>query len=249
VAFDLDGVLIDSEPVWEEVRRGLVAERGGRWPPDAQARLMGMSTAEWSRYLSEELGVGLPPEQVASTVIGEMAARYAERLPLMPDADGAVRRLAARWPLGLASSSPRRLIDAVLAAAGWEDLFLATVSTEETARGKPAPDVYEAVAAGLGVPGRACAAVEDSSNGLRSAASAGLVVIAIPHPRYPPDPDALSGAALVLTSLEDLTVATVERAASAGGAALLLSCGYGTGPGRHRVVDGQDADRLRLVPA
>src|SRR5215472_256577 len=106
VVFDLDGVLIDSEPVWEEVRHGLVDERGGRWPADAQARLMGMSTAEWSRYLTDQLGVGLPSDQVATMVINRVADRYANRLPLMPGADAALRRLAARWPLGLASSSP-----------------------------------------------------------------------------------------------------------------------------------------------
>src|SRR6266851_1680880 len=213
VVFDLDGVLIDSEPVWEQVRHGLVDERGGRWPADAQARLMGMSTAEWSQYLSDELGVGLPPDQAAAVVIDRVAARYARRLPLMPGAYAALRRLAARWPLGLASSSPRRLIDSVLATAGWDALFLATVSTEEVAKGKPAPDVYQAVASRLGEPASACAAVEDSSNGLRAAAAAGMLVIAVPHPRYPPEPDAMAHAALVLPRLADLNAAAIEQAA------------------------------------
>lgn len=210
VVFDLDGVLIDSEPVWELVRHGLVDERGGRWPVDAQTRLMGMSTAEWARYLSEELGVGLPPERVAMVVIDRVAACFGERLPVLPGADGALRRLAARWRLALASSSPRRLIDTVLAAAGWDALFEATVSTDEVASGKPAPDVYRAVAGRLGLPPSACVAVEDSSNGLRSAASAGLWVVAVPRRRYPAAPDALERAALVLTNLDDLTVAAVE---------------------------------------
>lgn len=212
VVFDLDGVLIDSEPVWESVRHGLVVERGGRWPNEAQARLMGMSTAEWSRYLSDELGVGLTPDQVATVVIDRVADRYADRLPLMPDADAALRRLAVRWPLGLASSSPRRLIDTVLATTGWDSLFQATVSTEEVAKGKPAPDVYEEVAGRLGQPASACAAVEDSSNGLRSAAAAGMVVIAIPQPRYPPQPDAIGHAAQVLASLAELTPGAIEQA-------------------------------------
>ena len=106
VVFDLDGVLIDSEPVWERVRRELVAERGGHWAPDAQRKLMGMSTPEWARYLSEELGVGLPPDEVAALVIDRMAASYGERIPLLPGAVEAVHRLAARWPLGVASSAP-----------------------------------------------------------------------------------------------------------------------------------------------
>ena len=205
VVFDLDGVLIDSEPVWEEVRRGLVAERGGHWAPDAQRRLMGMSTPEWARYLSQDLGVGLPPDQVAAMVIDRMAARYREQLPLMPDAVEAVQRLAARWPLGLASSAPAVLIDTVLEAAGLRPYFQVTMSTEQVPHGKPAPDIYLAVTSRLGVEPARCAAVEDSSNGLRSAAAAGMRVIAIPHPRYPPDPDALARASLVLPSLAELT--------------------------------------------
>ncbi len=207
--FDLDGVLIDSEPVWEQVRRGLVAERGGHWAPDAQRTIMGMSTQEWARYLSEDLGVGLPPDEVAALVVDRMAARYREHLPLLPGAVEAVHRLAARWPLGLASSSPPVLIETVLEAAGLRSYFQVTMSTERVRHGKPAPDIYLAVTARLGVPPAASAAVEDSSNGLRSAAAAGLHVIAIPHPRYPPDPDALAAASLVLPSLADLTPDTI----------------------------------------
>jgi HAD superfamily hydrolase (TIGR01509 family) len=213
VVFDLDGVLVDSEPVWEQVRRGLVAERGGHWAPDAQRKLMGMSTPEWAAYLSEDLGVGLPPDQVAALVIDRMADRYAERVPLMDGAADAVRRIAARWPLGVASSSPPRLIETVLRSAGLRSCFTAVMSTEQVPRGKPAPDIYLAVAAALGVPPGDCAAVEDSSNGLRSAAGAGLRVIAVPHPRYPPDPDALALASLVLPSLAGLTVEAVSALA------------------------------------
>jgi HAD superfamily hydrolase (TIGR01509 family) len=205
VVFDLDGVLIDSEPVWEQVRRQVVAEHGGRWAADAQQRIMGMSTGEWARYLAEDLGVGLPPETIAALVIERMKARYTEHLPLMPGAAEAVRRLAARWPLGLASSSPPSLIDTVLDAAGLRECFVATLSTEQVAQGKPAPDIYLAVCARLGREPPRCAAVEDSTNGLRSAAAAGLRVIAIPHPRYPPDPGALAAAGLVLTGLDELT--------------------------------------------
>jgi HAD superfamily hydrolase (TIGR01509 family) len=209
VVFDLDGVLVDSEPVWEQVRRGLVAERGGRWAPDAQRRLMGMSTREWARYLSEDLGVGLPPDQVAELVIDRMAARYTERVPLLPGAADAVHRMGARWPLAVASSSPSRLIDTVLRAAGLRSCFAVVMSTEQVAHGKPAPDIYLAVTAALGCLPPECAAIEDSSNGLRSAAGAGLRVIAVPQSRYPPDPDALAAASLVLPSLAGLTVEAV----------------------------------------
>jgi HAD superfamily hydrolase (TIGR01509 family) len=205
VVFDLDGVLIDSEPVWEQVRRALVADRGGHWASDAQTKLMGMSTPEWARYLSEDLGVGLPPSEVASIVVDRMAASYREHLPLLPGAVEAVRRLAARWPLGLASSAPAALIETVLQSAGLRPEFQVTMSTEQVPRGKPAPDIYLAVAERLGVTPASCAAVEDSSNGLRSAAAAGLRVIAIPRPQYPPDPDALARTSLVLPNLDELT--------------------------------------------
>jgi len=209
VVFDLDGVIVDSEPVWEQVRRQVVAEHGGRWAPDAQRRIMGMSTGEWARYLSQDLGAGLPPETVAATVIEGMRARYREGVPLMPGAAEAVRALAGRWPLGLASSSPPALIDAVLDGAGLRECFTVALSTEQVQHGKPAPDIYLAVTARLGRPPEVCAAVEDSTNGLLSAASAGLQVIAVPHPRYPPEPAALQAAKVVLTSLDDLTVQTV----------------------------------------
>ena len=209
VVFDLDGVLVDSEPVWEEVRREVVAAHGGHWAPDAQDRLMGMSTAEWSAYLAADLGVRLSPDEVAHVVVSAMAERYRSHLPLLPGAVDAVRLMGSRFTLGLASSSPRSLIAVVLDASGLRPAFAAVRSTEEEARGKPAPDVYLTVARLLGVDPGSCAAVEDSSNGLRSAAAAGLAVIAVPRPAYPPVPDALALARLELGSLTELTVAAV----------------------------------------
>jgi HAD superfamily hydrolase (TIGR01509 family) len=209
VVFDLDGVLVDSEPVWEEVRREVVVAHGGHWPPDAQDRMMGMSTAEWSAYLVTDLGVQLSPSRAAEVVVSAMAARYRSHLPLLPGAVDAVRLMGSRFTLGLASSSPRSLIAVVLDASGLRPSFAAVRSTEEEARGKPAPDVYLTVARLLGVPPVSCAAVEDSSNGLRSAAAAGLAVIAVPRPEYPPAPDALAGARLELGSLTEMTVAAI----------------------------------------
>lgn len=211
VIFDLDGVIVDSEPVWEEVRRRYVATHGGTWQPDSQRRLMGMSTGEWSHYLSAELGVSRTPEEVAADVIDEMSRRYAARTPLIPGAVQAVRELAGGWRLGLASSSPTRLIEAALAAAGLTDVFEVTLSTEQTPRGKPAPDVYLAVAKRLGVDPARCVAVEDSSNGVRSAAAAGMRVVAIPHAGYPLDPDAQALAAVTLSSVTDLSRETIAR--------------------------------------
>lgn len=210
VVFDLDGVLIDSEPVWEEVRREVVADHGGQWQPDSQRRLMGMSTREWSRYLARELGVDMPPQDVAELVIGRMEERYDDHLPLIRGAQEAVQRCAGRWPLGLASSSPERLIRVALERAGIHQLFAQTLSTEQVARGKPAPDVYLEVADRLGVPPARCAVVEDSTNGMRSAKAAGMWLVAIPRPRYPPEADALAAADIVLFGLRQLTAEAIE---------------------------------------
>jgi HAD superfamily hydrolase (TIGR01509 family) len=209
VVFDMDGVLIDSEPVWERVRRTFVAERGGWWPDDAQDRMMGMSTAEWSAYLSEDFGLRLSPQQVAEGVIAAMVTEYQAHLPLLPGAVDAVRTLSARWPLAVASSAPKSLIEAVLDASGLRQAFAAAVSSEEVPRGKPAPDVYLEATKRLGIPPASCAAIEDSSNGLRSASAAGLTVIAVPRPEYPPAADALQQARAVLDSLTELTPDTI----------------------------------------
>ena len=211
VVFDLDGVIIDTEAVWEDVRRGYVAEYGKQFRPDSQTRMMGMSTPEWSAHLSQEVGVPRTPAEVASDVLGRMAERYREALPLIPGSVDAVRRIAARFPVALASSSARILIDQVLVTAGLAEVFKVTLSTEEVPRGKPAPDVYLEATARLGLAPAVCAAVEDSSNGLRSAAAAGLAVVAVPHGVYPPAADALAQARLVIASLDELTVDALEK--------------------------------------
>jgi len=209
VIFDLDGVLVDSEHVWDEVREELARERGGRWHDRAQADMMGMSSVEWPRYMHDVIGLAEPADEIDAEVVRRMQARYAEELPLVEGGVEAVRRLAADLRLGLASSSNRPIIDAVLAAAGIAALFEATVSSEEVERGKPAPDVYLETAQRLGVAPRACAAVEDSANGIRSASAAGMRVIAIPNRRYPPPADALGLADETLASLAELTRAVV----------------------------------------
>jgi HAD superfamily hydrolase (TIGR01509 family) len=205
VVFDLDGVLVDSEQVWDEVREALVRERGGRWHERAQADMMGMSSVEWSRYLHEELGLAEAPEALNDEVVRRMLDRYREELPLIDGAVAAVERLAARFPLALASSSNRPLIDAVLASAGLAGAFRATVSSEEVAHGKPAPDVFLEAARRLGVAAERCAAIEDSGNGLRAAHAAGMRVIALPNRHYPPAADALALADAVAGSLDELS--------------------------------------------
>lgn len=210
VVFDLDGVLLDSEQVWDEVREELVKERGGRWHEQAQTEMMGMSSVEWSRYMHDELDLPEPPEEISAEVVRRLDEVYRKRLPLIDGAREAVERLAARWPLGLASSSNREVIDLVLDLSGLAGFFRVTVSSEEVPRGKPAPDVYLEAARGLGVPPERCAAVEDSHNGIRSAKAAGMRVIAIPNQHYPPGEEALALADVTLGSLAELTPSIVE---------------------------------------
>jgi HAD superfamily hydrolase (TIGR01509 family) len=211
VIFDLDGVLIDSEAVWERVRRAYVREHGGTYPERATRDVMGMSAPEWSHYIRVSLGVALDPERINREVAGLVAAAYKEHLPLFPGAVAAVRRMAARFKLGLASSSNRSLIDLVVREAGLGDAFAVVLSSEEVGVGKPAPDVYLRAAALLGVAPARCVAVEDSTNGLRSAKSAGMRLIAIPNRDYPPAPEALALADVVLPDISALEVTTVLR--------------------------------------
>jgi HAD superfamily hydrolase (TIGR01509 family) len=213
VIFDLDGVLIDSESVWDEARRAVVADNGGSWTETATRAMQGMSAPEWSRYLHNELGVSLDPGEISRQVVERMLAAYEREVPLLPGAVQAVRRLAERWPLGLASSSNRPVIDAVLESAGLTGCFAATVSGDEVAHGKPSPDVYLAAARKLGVEAGRAAAVEDSSNGLRAGAAAGMLVIAVPNREFPPADDALALASLVVESARELTPELIEDAA------------------------------------
>jgi HAD superfamily hydrolase (TIGR01509 family) len=214
VVFDLDGLLLDTEQVWDEVREALTRERGGRWHERAQADMMGMSSTEWSRYMHDELGLSEPPDELNRLVVERMQERYRDELPLVDGAVEAVRRVGARWPLGLASSSNRPLIDLALELMGLANLFRATVSSEEVQRGKPAPDVYLEAAGRLGVRPETVVAIEDSANGIHSAKAAGMGVIAIPNPHFPPPDDVLAQAELVLESLEGLTPGAVESASS-----------------------------------
>jgi HAD superfamily hydrolase (TIGR01509 family) len=210
VIFDLDGVLLDSEQLWDEAREQLARERSGRWHENAQRDMMGMSSTEWSRYMHDVIGLPEPPEEISREVVERLAKLYREHLPVVPGAREAVERLAARWPLGLASSSNRELIDLALELLGVNHLFKATVSSEEVARGKPAPDVYLEAARRLGVDPTHAAAIEDSENGIRAAKAAGMRVIAIPNRHFPPPDEALAQADVVLDSLAELTPETIE---------------------------------------
>ena len=210
VIFDLDGVILDSEERWVQAKKELVEETGGHWKPEAAHAMLGMSSPEWSRYLHDELGVPLSPEAINEAVVARMVEGYRRDLPLIDGSVEAVRRLAERWPLGLATSANREVIEVVLEAAGLVSAFAATVSSEEVGRGKPAPDVYLEAAARLNVAPGAAAAIEDSTSGLLAAHAAGMAVVAIPNRAFPPSDEALATADVVLGSIAELTPAVID---------------------------------------
>jgi HAD superfamily hydrolase (TIGR01509 family) len=204
VVFDLDGVLVDSEQTWDEVRRAVVAEHGGTWTAEATRAQQGMSTPEWARFLVEKLGAELTPERIAEVVISQMVKRYAEGPPMIPGAAETVRRVASKYPVAIASSSPPVLIKAFLDASELTGLVNVALSSEQVAAGKPAPDVYIEAARRLGFEATVCGAVEDTTNGLRSALAAGMTVYAVPNPHFPPDPAVVAQAAAVLMDISEL---------------------------------------------
>jgi HAD superfamily hydrolase (TIGR01509 family) len=213
VLFDLDGVLVDSEAIWDGARRTVVARHGGRWHDTATRDMMGMSSPEWSAYLRDQLHVPLSTDRISAEVVELVGGAYDDHLPLLPGARDAVVDLSRRWPLGLASSSNRVVIERFLDASGLRAAFAATVSSEEVPRGKPAPDVYLAAAGALAVAPEGCVAVEDSTNGVLAASAAGTCVIAVPNREFPPSPEALATAALVLPDLTRLDVETIAALA------------------------------------
>jgi HAD superfamily hydrolase (TIGR01509 family) len=212
VVFDLDGVIVDSEQVWVEVREQYVRGLGLPYPPEATRAMMGMSSPEWSGYLSTALGVPGSPAEINDAIVERMLVRYGTQPPLIPGAVEAVRRLAKRWPIGIASSSNPSLIEAVVHAAGIDDVVQVALSSEDVGRGKPAPDVYLETVRRLKASPEHCAGIEDSEPGLRSAKTAGLRVIAVPNLHFPPSAEALALADVVLTNINELTEQVVDPA-------------------------------------
>jgi HAD superfamily hydrolase (TIGR01509 family) len=215
IVFDLDGVLIDSEASWSAAREAVAADAGGRWHDRAQMDMMGMSSTEWSRYMHEELAVPLSPEQISERVVERLEQLFRDRLPLLSSAPSVVKELAQRWPLAIASSSNRPLIELVLELSGFASSFRVSISSEEVASGKPSPDVYLAAAERLGIDPRHCVAVEDSANGLRAANAAGMRLVAIPNRDFPPDADSLALAHTVLWSLRQLVPPVIDALGAA----------------------------------
>jgi HAD superfamily hydrolase (TIGR01509 family) len=210
VAFDLDGTLIESERCWEKARREVTEQEGGTWRDDAQPSMMGLSTPEWTEYMQRELHVRLEAEEIQQRVLERLEAAYRRELPLIDGAGDAVSRLAARWPLAVASSSPRQIIELVLELAGLRGAFQVVLSSAEVQRGKPSPDVYQRACELLGSAPPRTAAIEDSGPGVRSASAAGMPVVLIPGTEFAPSEQVTAEANLVLESISELQVSAVE---------------------------------------
>jgi len=213
VIFDLDGVIVDSEIWWDEVRRDYAAARGRTWTADDRVAVMGANSRQWSITMRERLRLDEPPEAIERAIVDGVVARYRrDGAPQIEGAAAAVRRIADRWPVAVASSAHREVINAALAATGLLGVLSLVVSSDEVARGKPEPDVYLEAAGRLSASPARCLVVEDSLNGVRSAKAAGMTVVLVPNRAIPPAPGTAELADVVLDRLSDLDPAAVEPA-------------------------------------
>ena len=211
--FDLDGVIVDSEIWWDEVRQAFARERGRPWTVDDRHAVMGSNSRQWSATMRDRLGIDESAERIERAIVDGVVARYRrEGAPSIDGAVDAVRRIAGRWPSALASSSHREVIDATLLATGLADVFRVVVSSDEVAHGKPAPDVFLEAARRLGAEPSMTLVVEDSLNGVKAARAAGMTVALVPNRSVPPASGTTELADVVLERLADLDPATIAPA-------------------------------------
>lgn len=211
IIFDMDGLLIDSEPVWDKARSIMAAESGVRWNADDHKAVMGVSTHEWVSYMMIRLELDMPPEALEKHIVDQMLALYAQQIPYLPGAVEAVALAADHYPTGLASGSPRSLIDTVTGDQALSGKFKAILSGDQVEQGKPSPDIYLAVAEMLEVPPEKCVCLEDSGNGILAGKNAGLKVIAVPDGRFSPSREKLNQADVILDSLSQFSLRTLEQ--------------------------------------
>ena len=217
IIFDMDGVLVDSEIWWDEVRQAFAAGRGMTWTTEDRAAVMGHNSLGWARVMRDRLAIDEPLEGIVDEVVDGMLERFdAHGAPLIDGAVTTVRRLAATYHLGLASSAHPRVIEAFLRTSGLRDAFRAVTSSDEVEHGKPSPDVYLLEADRLGVQPAACLVVEDSLNGLLSGRAAGMIVVLVPNEAVPPAPGADAAAHVRLGAIVELDPAAIRAATSAG---------------------------------
>ncbi|MBE7549986.1 MAG: HAD family phosphatase [Anaerolineales bacterium] len=206
VIFDMDGLLVDSEPVWDKARKGMAEAVGKDWNEADHQAVMGVSTQAWADYMINRLELSLSPQEVQDRIIARMIALYQMGIPYFPGAVEAVQVTAQHYPTALASGSHRALIDVVAADAALRGKFQVILSADEVGAGKPAPDIYLETAKRLGIKPERCVCLEDSGNGILAGHRAGMKVIAVPDPRFPPAPEKLNLADLILPSLSSFSL-------------------------------------------
>ena len=211
VIFDLDGVLVDTQIWWRDVRDAWAAGHGITWRDEDEHRTMGANTRQWARMMAERAGLDAGHDAaIARTILDALVERYRlEGAPRIPGAVEAVRKIAGRYPVAVASGSHRRLIEVALESIGLDEVVRTIVSADDVPHGKPAPDVYREAARRLGVEPAACLVVEDSLNGLQAAQAAGMAAVLVPNAKVPPDPRAAGLADVVLDRLEELDPAMI----------------------------------------
>ena len=211
VIFDMDGILIDSEPYWNEARRIMAAGAGIEWNSDDHKAVMGVSTTQWVSYMTSRLKLDMAPAEVEAHIVGQMESLYQERIPYLPGAREAVALASDNYPTGLASGSPRILVDAVTNDDAMRGRFREIISSDEVANGKPAPDVYLEACRRLGCSPEHCICIEDSGSGIQAGKKAGMKVIAVPDSRFAPAKDKLDLADIVLCSLTEFSMEVLRR--------------------------------------
>lgn len=211
VIFDMDGLLIDSEPFWDKARSSMAAKAGKDWNKDDHKAVMGVSTSEWVGYMISRLELVMSPKAVEQKIVAEMVTLYQRQIPYLPGAAEAVALSAAKYPTGLASGSPRSLIDTVTGDKALKGKFKAILSSDQIEHGKPSPDIYLATAKMLGARPKNCVCLEDSGNGILAGKNAAMKVIAVPDSRFPPGAEKLHAADVVLESLSEFSLEILEK--------------------------------------
>ena len=203
VIFDMDGVIVDTEPIWESVRAGFAAGLGLTWEFEDRRLVAGVNSREWAAILRDRLGTEMPEDEIQRAIVDAVVGRLrSDGPPSIDGAVGAVRALAGRYPSALASGAHPEVIAAVLDATGLADVFRAVISADEVERGKPQPDVFLEAARRLGVAPERCLVVEDSLFGVRDGRAAGMVAVLVPNPNAPDSETARAEADHVVERLD-----------------------------------------------
>ena len=208
VVFDMDGLLIDTEPLWFRARSELFQAYGLTWTEADQVKCMGVSTAAWTELMADRLDGRLAPAEITADIVNRMVAYYqAGEVELLPGAQAALELCRSNYPVGLASGSHKRLLAAAVEGMQWQSFFDEILSSDDCATGKPAPDVYLEVMRRLGVQPAETAVIEDATSGILAGYAAGARVIAVPNRHLPPPDEVLSKADVVIDTLESLEAA------------------------------------------